>query len=80
MASPETRLSAKSVVVQVGPQTNVELTVAPGSTILSGQILTRVATEAFFCRPADLRDENPDVYDLLRAYYRADPGAWFTDR
>ena len=35
------------------------------------------ATEAFFCRPADLRDENPDVYDLLRAYYRADPEAWF---
>jgi Mlc titration factor MtfA (ptsG expression regulator) len=34
------------------------------------------ATEAFFCRPADLRDENPDVYDLLRAYYRVDPGTW----
>jgi len=35
------------------------------------------ATEAFYCRPADLQDEEPGVYSLLEAYYRVDPRAWF---
>jgi Mlc titration factor MtfA (ptsG expression regulator) len=32
-----------------------------------------VATEAFFCRPAELAEEKPELYDLLAAYYRQDP-------
>jgi MtfA peptidase len=34
-----------------------------------------VATEAFFERPEDLRQERPELYDALRRYYRQDPGA-----
>ena len=37
------------------------------------------ATEAFFCRPHDLREEGPGVYELLAAYYRVDPTRWFPD-
>lgn len=37
------------------------------------------ATEAFFCRPHDMRDLYPDVYQLLLAYYRIDPAKWFPD-
>jgi Mlc titration factor MtfA (ptsG expression regulator) len=37
------------------------------------------ASEAFFCRPADLREETPGVYELLAAYYRVDPIRWFPD-
>jgi Mlc titration factor MtfA (ptsG expression regulator) len=37
------------------------------------------ATEAFFCRPADLHAEEPGVYELLRAYYRVEPMNWFPD-
>ena len=33
-------------------------------------------TEAFFCRPHDLGDMHPELYALLGAYYRLDPGAW----
>lgn len=33
-------------------------------------------TEAFFCRPCDLRDLHPELYRLLGAYYRLDPAAW----
>ncbi|MGE3621286.1 MAG: zinc-dependent peptidase [Acidimicrobiia bacterium] len=35
--------------------------------------LFAVATETFFCRPAALRDERPELYDLLRDYYGQDP-------
>ncbi|MFM8272657.1 MAG: zinc-dependent peptidase [Gemmata sp.] len=35
------------------------------------------ASESFFCRPADLRAEHPELYALLAAYYKLDPGAWF---
>jgi Mlc titration factor MtfA (ptsG expression regulator) len=35
------------------------------------------ATEAFYCRPHDLREETPDVFDLLRSYFRVNPLAWF---
>ncbi|MDD9370768.1 MAG: zinc-dependent peptidase [Acidimicrobiales bacterium] len=34
-----------------------------------------VATEVFFDRPADLGEANPDLYDVLRAFYRQDPAA-----
>ncbi len=34
------------------------------------------ATEAFYCRPLDLRDMYRDVYELLAAYYRVDPATW----
>ncbi|HRW37975.1 MAG: zinc-dependent peptidase [Acidimicrobiales bacterium] len=32
-----------------------------------------VATEAFFCRPAKLREHHPDLYEVFAAYYRQDP-------
>jgi Mlc titration factor MtfA (ptsG expression regulator) len=32
-----------------------------------------VATEAFFDRPASLRDETPDLFEVLRDFYRQDP-------
>src|SRR5581483_8614038 len=35
------------------------------------------ATEAFYCQPANLRAETPDVYEMLRGYYRVDPMTWF---
>lgn len=35
------------------------------------------ATEAFFCRPRDLRDEEPGVFELLAGYYRVEPMTWF---
>jgi MtfA peptidase len=34
-----------------------------------------VATEVFFGRPVDLRDNKPDLYQVLAAYYRQDPAA-----
>jgi MtfA peptidase len=34
-------------------------------------------TEAFFCRPHDLNDLHSELYQLLGAYYRLDPLAWF---
>jgi MtfA peptidase len=34
-----------------------------------------VATEVFFDRPIELRAEAPDLYDVLRAFYRQDPVA-----
>jgi MtfA peptidase len=36
------------------------------------------ASEAFFCRPADLKELYPEVYQLLEAYYRVDPVQWFS--
>lgn len=38
------------------------------------------ATESFFCRPLDLRDMHPEIYQLLAAYHRVDPAAWFAGR
>jgi len=35
------------------------------------------ASEAFYCRPLDMRDLYPEVYRLLAAYYRIDPSRWF---
>lgn len=38
------------------------------------------ASEAFYCRPFDLKELHPEVYQLLAAYYRVDPAAWFNGR
>jgi len=35
------------------------------------------ASEAFYCRPADLRELHSEIYQLLAAYYRVDPATWF---
>lgn len=35
-------------------------------------------TEAFFCRPHDLRATHPELHRLLAAYYRLDPAACFS--
>ncbi|HJZ59536.1 MAG TPA: M90 family metallopeptidase, partial [Gemmataceae bacterium] len=37
------------------------------------------ATEAFYCRPEDMQELYPDVYQLLAAYYRVDPVKWFAN-
>lgn len=34
-----------------------------------------VATEVFFDRGVELRDDRPDLYEVLAAYYRQDPAA-----
>lgn len=34
-----------------------------------------VATEAFFEKPRVLKQERPELYDLLKDFYKADPGA-----
>jgi Mlc titration factor MtfA (ptsG expression regulator) len=36
-----------------------------------------VATECFFERPRAMREEHPDLYDVLREYYRQDTAARF---
>ena len=38
------------------------------------------ASEAFFCRPIDLRELNSELYQLLAAYYRVEPAKWFEGR
>ena len=38
------------------------------------------ASEAFFCRPVDVREFYPEVYRLFTAYYRVDPAKWFAPR
>ncbi len=35
------------------------------------------ASEGYYCNPHGLREEEPDVFELLKAYYRVDPLAWF---
>lgn len=35
------------------------------------------ASEAFYCRPHDMRAMYPEIYRLLAAYYRVDPARWF---
>ena len=37
--------------------------------------LFAVVTEAFFDLPSDLREREPEVYEVLRAFYRQDPAA-----
>ncbi len=37
------------------------------------------ATEAFYCRPADLIAENAAIYELFKAYFRVDPLVWFPE-
>jgi len=37
-----------------------------------------VATEVFFDRGSDLRDDRPALYDVLAAFYRQDPARWPT--
>ncbi len=34
-----------------------------------------VATEAFFDQPLELEHHHPDLYDVLRSFYRQDPAA-----
>lgn len=34
------------------------------------------ATEAFYCRPRQLRKLHRELYDLFAAYYRVDPAGW----
>ena len=34
-----------------------------------------VATEVFFGRPMDLREDKPELYEVLKAFYRQDPAA-----
>ena len=34
-----------------------------------------VATEVFFAQPVELRDEKPDLYEVLSGFYRQDPAA-----
>ncbi|MBA4186563.1 MAG: hypothetical protein C0467_00955 [Planctomycetaceae bacterium] len=38
------------------------------------------ACEAFYCRPATLKQLYPEVYRLLAAYFKVDPLAWFGRR
>ncbi|HSQ57660.1 MAG TPA: zinc-dependent peptidase, partial [Gemmata sp.] len=38
------------------------------------------ATEAFYCRSTSLKERHPELYELLGAYYRIDPAAWFRGR
>jgi Mlc titration factor MtfA (ptsG expression regulator) len=35
------------------------------------------ATEAFYCRPRELRELHRELYDLFASYYRVDPASWF---
>ena len=37
------------------------------------------ASEAFYCRPHDMKADYPEVYQLLAAYYRVDPTRWFKE-
>jgi hypothetical protein len=35
-----------------------------------------VATESFFEMPVEMKARHPELYDLLRSYYRQDPAVW----
>jgi hypothetical protein len=35
------------------------------------------ASEAFYTCPEDMKEQHPDVYEMLAAYYRVDPAKWF---
>ncbi len=53
--------------------------VQAGESVLRGYAATNiaeffaVATEAFFNRPVDLAEHEPDLYDVLRSFYEQDP-------
>jgi len=34
-------------------------------------------SESFFCLPHDLESEHPELFNLVREYYRVDPRPWF---
>ncbi len=38
-----------------------------------------VATETFFEKPLPLKENHPELYEQLRAYYHLDPASWFSD-
>jgi Mlc titration factor MtfA (ptsG expression regulator) len=60
--------------------------VRAGRSVLRGYASTNpgeffaVATETFFTVPLDLRSLHPDLYDVLRTFYRQDPAARITAR
>ena len=35
-----------------------------------------VATEAFFERPVEMREQHTRLYDTLKGFYKQDPAAW----
>ncbi|HEV2327934.1 MAG TPA: M90 family metallopeptidase [Verrucomicrobiae bacterium] len=35
-----------------------------------------VATESFFCKPRELREQHPALYKQMSRYYRQDPAKW----
>ncbi|MBY0263605.1 MAG: zinc-dependent peptidase [Phycisphaerales bacterium] len=35
-----------------------------------------VATETFFGRPADMKQQHPELYETLAGYFKQDPAAW----
>ena len=37
------------------------------------------AAEVFYCAPVILKEEHPEVYDLLAGYFRVNPLAWFPE-
>jgi Mlc titration factor MtfA (ptsG expression regulator) len=38
-----------------------------------------VATETFFEMPVELRENDRDLYEELKAYYRVDPAEWLRE-
>lgn len=58
-----------------------ELRAGTGSPLLSTYAATSpgemfaVATEVFFDRPVELEADRPELYDVLRSFYRQDPAA-----
>ncbi len=67
--------------VRVCTDTLTRLRLATEPSVLSDYAATNpaeffaVATEVFFTRPIPLRDENPQLYSVLRDYFRQDPAA-----
>lgn len=35
-----------------------------------------VATECFFCRPRELKQSHPELYEQMERYYKQDPAGW----
>jgi MtfA peptidase len=35
-----------------------------------------VATESFFCRPRELQQKHPELYEQMQWYYKQDPAGW----
>ena len=38
-----------------------------------------VGSESFFEESIKLRDKHPDLYGVLKQYYKQDPAAWWED-